>query len=98
MIISYDLLGHDYPDRKTEVLAFLRQEAKEKKLTKFSVARWILTGMPTGTLRQTNAIDCGVYICVFAETLTRGAQLEGRKIDPDPGEDAGGEVRGTRLN
>lgn len=78
MIISYDPLGHDYPDQKTEVLAFLRQEAKEKikNVTKFSVAGWILTGTPTGTLRQTNAIDWGVYVCVFAEILTRGAQLE----------------------
>lgn len=32
--------------------------------------------------RHSNATDCGVYVRAFAEILTRGAQLDGSKIDP----------------
>lgn len=80
-MVAYDSLGRDYPNRKTDILAFLRAEAKEKGFQEFSVAGWNMLGVPPGTPKQSNVWDCGIFVCVFTEILARQGQIEGRRID-----------------
>ena len=45
------------------------------------VASWTAVGTATGTPRQLNCLDCGVFSCYFANFLSVGAPLNFSQTD-----------------
>lgn len=73
-IITYDSFGYHYQEMSNAVLMFLQAEAKARNVL-LDQNKWLISGTPSGTPRQQNITDCGVYLCVFAETLSRKSKL-----------------------
>lgn len=66
-IVSFDSLGRQHPDRLEQVKEFLTKEAVRRKVNK---KEWTVSESFSQCPRQQNKFDCGVYTCLYAETLT----------------------------
>lgn len=71
-----------YQNRFQSVFDFLQQEAKKKQIL-FIPEKWTFNTTPEDCPLQNNDKDCGVYVCVFAELLSRN-KTPTKKIKIDP--------------
>jgi len=78
----YDSLGNRNFDSLKLVLMYLIMEYDDKKKAKFNANGWILTN-EVNCPQQTNTWDCGVFVLMFAEHLSRGSPLNFSQSDMD---------------
>lgn len=59
------------------LLDYLRSESNDKKKQDFDDENWKMLNCyaEIGIPQQRNGSDCGVFACIYAEYLTRGAEL-----------------------
>lgn len=76
-ISYYDSLA-GYSDGYCDILLdYLRSEMSDKKKQEFSDSGWqLLNRSNDGIPLQNNCSDCGVFACIYAEHLTRQADLD----------------------
>lgn len=56
---------------------YLASESQDKKKVEFDFTGWTLDYTPrSNTPNQENGYDCGVFTCIFAEHLSRQADLD----------------------
>ncbi|XP_029341368.1 sentrin-specific protease 1-like [Acyrthosiphon pisum] len=70
----YDSFGAKNSISMQRILKYLEKELRDKKRQYFDRDGWELINV-NNCPRQTNNWDCGVYICMYAEYISRGAQL-----------------------
>jgi len=71
----YDSLGERNFKCLKFILFYLFMEHLHKKDTEFHAGGWLLQNVPDCP-QQENDWDCGVFICIYAEYLTRGAPFD----------------------
>lgn len=62
------------------ILKYLILEFKDKKEDEFNANGWLLMNV-SKCPKQDNLWDCGVFVCMFAEHLARGAPLNFSQSD-----------------
>lgn len=71
-VMHLDSMGNGGSARVREnLLAWVRDEASDKKKGRFVQSEWSMVPRPD-VPKQQNSDDCGVFICKFADCLTRG--------------------------
>jgi sentrin-specific protease 1 len=72
-VLSYDSLGKDNTRCLTTLLHFLQDEHRERKdsSNEFDVTSYAKVNEPNNVPHQVNGNDCGVFLCQFAEFLSR---------------------------
>ncbi|XP_071422881.1 sentrin-specific protease 2 [Pithys albifrons albifrons] len=68
----FDSLGQKGDDICTTLLQYLQEESKAKRNLELSASEWTLRSMsPSEIPQQTNGSDCGVFVCKFADSISR---------------------------
>lgn len=80
LIRALDSLGRPQRDHMKIVKDFLVAEAKSKKVL-IHEELWLMCETPEETPRQANGVDCGVFTCFFAETISRDDSFTGIAVD-----------------
>lgn len=73
-ICYYDSMGGSNDQCLNVVRQYLHDESWEKKKQKLSLSEWsseVVKDIP----QQMNGSDCGMFSCMYAETITRGAKI-----------------------
>ncbi|XP_060880475.1 uncharacterized protein LOC132952259 [Metopolophium dirhodum] len=70
----YDSMGRSNMNCIQLILKYLMLEHDDKKGEDYHPSGWLLTNVKNCP-RQTNNWDCGVFVCMYAENLSRGAPL-----------------------
>lgn len=78
----YDSLGERNFKCMKLILFYLLMEHTHKKHRELSVNGWLLKNIKDCP-QQENDWDCGVFVCMYAEYLTRGASLNFSQKDMD---------------
>ena len=78
-ITFYDSLGKDALRELTEVYYWIKQEMTEKWKIEFKPHEWSLRTAICP--QQKDGTSCGVFMCKFAESLSRDAPLSTRHED-----------------
>lgn len=73
-IQDFDSLSGNNFQCKKSIFQYLHIEHFNKKQIKFDSFGWTLE-VPRSIPKQTNTHDCGVFLCVYAEYLSRDADL-----------------------
>lgn len=74
-VTYYDSLGGTNPKCLNIIFDYLKQEHLNKKKEELDVSGWRLVEA-TNCPKQGNGYDCGVFTCINAEYLARGAKLD----------------------
>ncbi|XP_046685667.1 sentrin-specific protease 1-like [Homalodisca vitripennis] len=75
-ITAYDSCGWNNEAERGTVRDFLTYEATRRNR---KVEAWKTVDAPKDIPRQENSYDCGAFVCMYAEVLSRKARLEGKK-------------------
>ncbi|XP_009069503.1 PREDICTED: LOW QUALITY PROTEIN: sentrin-specific protease 2 [Acanthisitta chloris] len=68
----FDSLGQKGDKICETFLQYLQEESREKKNLELPVAEWTLRSLgPQEIPQQTNGSDCGVFVCKFADSISR---------------------------
>lgn len=80
----YDSLGMSHKQKLYGVYAVLKYYAGENKIAVDGSA-WHLQDTVNTTPRQQNGVDCGVFVCWYADQITRGRSITtpGLTFDPE---------------
>lgn len=70
----YDSMGGGGRQYLQDLERYFKDEFKDKKKTE-DTRKWTLVPCTEDTPRQRNVVDCGVFICIFAEFLSRDRPL-----------------------
>lgn len=70
----YDSMGGSGRHYLIDLERYFNDEHKDKKKTE-DTRKWTLVPCTGDTPRQKNVVDCGVFICTFAEFLSRDRPL-----------------------
>lgn len=77
---SYDSMGQRHDDICDLILLYLKEEFKVKKGKDLDVSKWIVSSLrPSEIPQQKNGSDCGVFICKYADYISRGRNLTFRQ-------------------
>lgn len=81
IIEHYDSLGSDGSDILPHLLQYIKSEYEDKKKTTLNTDSW--TTKSSTTPRQTNNIDCGIFICSYAAMTATGSAVNFNQEDID---------------
>ncbi|KAI8883210.1 cysteine proteinase [Backusella circina FSU 941] len=79
-VYVYDSLGKSHPKMLRILWSYLENEHQHKKKAPFDYRGWermTLKNVP----QQLNTTDCGVFICTFAERLSRDGEIDFHQND-----------------
>ncbi|XP_051568345.1 sentrin-specific protease 2-like isoform X1 [Myxocyprinus asiaticus] len=77
---SYDSMGQRHDDICNMILLYLKEEFKVKKGKDLDILKWTVSSLrPTEIPQQKNGSDCGVFVCKYADYITRGCNLTFRQ-------------------
>ncbi|XP_051562223.1 sentrin-specific protease 2-like [Myxocyprinus asiaticus] len=77
---SYDSMGQRHDDICNMILLYLKEEFKVKKGRDLDISKWTVSSLrPTEIPQQKNGSDCGVFICKYADYISRGCNLTFRQ-------------------
>jgi len=84
MIVAYDSLEREHEQRCKDVFTFLDMDVRAKNpgSGRLDESSWEFVKSVPECPRQGNEVDCGVYVCAFADLLARGKELAGRTVNP----------------
>ncbi|KAG1942364.1 sentrin-specific protease 2 isoform X2 [Pimephales promelas] len=79
-VLSYDSMGQRHDDICNMILLYLKEEFKVKKGKDLDLSKWTLSSLrPSEIPQQKNGSDCGVFICKYADYISRGRSLTFRQ-------------------
>lgn len=70
----YDSMGGSGRQYLEDLVRYFKDEHKDKKKEEDTM-EWTLVPCTADTPRQRNVVDCGVFVCMFAEFLSRDRPL-----------------------
>ncbi|XP_073707657.1 sentrin-specific protease 2 isoform X1 [Garra rufa] len=77
---SYDSMGQRHDDICDMILLYLKEELKVKKGKDLDTSKWTLSSLrPSEIPQQKNGSDCGVFVCKYADYISRGRNLTFRQ-------------------
>ncbi|XP_051986933.1 sentrin-specific protease 2-like [Xyrauchen texanus] len=77
---SYDSMGQRHDDICNMILLYLKEEFKVKKGRDLDISKWTVSSVrPTEIPQQKNGSDCGVFVCKYADYISRGRNLTFRQ-------------------
>ncbi|XP_052456649.1 sentrin-specific protease 2-like isoform X1 [Carassius gibelio] len=77
---SYDSMGQRHDDICNMILLYLKEEFKVKKGKDLETSKWTLSSLrPSEIPQQKNGSDCGVFVCKYADYISRGRSLTFRQ-------------------
>ncbi|XP_043098137.1 sentrin-specific protease 2 [Puntigrus tetrazona] len=77
---SYDSMGQRHDDICNMILLYLKEEFKVKKGKDLDTSKWTLSSLrPSEIPQQKNGSDCGVFVCKYADYISRGRNLTFRQ-------------------
>ncbi|XP_016304729.1 sentrin-specific protease 2-like isoform X2 [Sinocyclocheilus anshuiensis] len=77
---SYDSLGQRHDDICNMILLYLKEEFKVKKGKDLDMSKWTLSSLRLSEIpQQKNGSDCGVFVCKYADYISRGRNLTFRQ-------------------
>ncbi|KTF75218.1 hypothetical protein cypCar_00023503 [Cyprinus carpio] len=77
---SYDSMGQRHDDICNMILLYLKEEFKVKKGKDLDTLKWTLSSLrPSEIPQQKNGSDCGVFVCKYADYISRGRNLTFRQ-------------------
>ncbi|TRY89395.1 hypothetical protein DNTS_002610, partial [Danionella cerebrum] len=78
---SYDSMGQRHDDICHLILLYLTEEFRVKKGKDLDVSKWSVSSSvrPSDIPQQKNGSDCGVFICKYADYISRGHKLTFRQ-------------------
>ncbi|XP_075678451.1 uncharacterized protein LOC113797765 [Dermatophagoides pteronyssinus] len=71
----YDSLGNEFRYCIDLIFNFLQNESIKKKNTELDIEKWRLQYKIPNIPKQQNYYDCGVFVCKYAEYISRRASL-----------------------
>lgn len=74
-ICYYDSYLQDKDEAMDAILDYLKEEMKAKKNIEMDINCWVKVNMKNIPLQE-NLSDCGVFSCIYAEYISRGAQMD----------------------
>ncbi|KAI9027660.1 hypothetical protein CLU79DRAFT_697775 [Phycomyces nitens] len=74
-VCVYDSLGGSHQRTLKILLDYVEQEHLDKKKTPIDISEWKMSA-PKDIPHQKNMSDCGVFICMFAERLSRNHEMD----------------------
>lgn len=74
-ICYYDSYLQDKDEAMDAILEYLKEEMRSKKNIDMDVNCWVKVNMKNIPLQE-NLSDCGVFSCIYAEYISRGAQMD----------------------
>lgn len=79
IIEHYDSLGSDGRDVLPHIENYIQLEYNDKRKTKMNIEQWKkkMTTKP----RQTNGIDCGVFVCTYADLIATNIRTDFKQKD-----------------
>ncbi|XP_077055527.1 sentrin-specific protease 2 isoform X2 [Siphateles boraxobius] len=79
-VLSYDSMGQRHDDICNMILLYLKEEFKVKKGKDLDLSKWTLSSLrPSDIPQQKNGSDCGVFVCKYADYISRGHKLTFRQ-------------------
>ncbi|XP_067315274.1 sentrin-specific protease 2 isoform X3 [Pseudorasbora parva] len=79
-VLSYDSMGQRHDDICNMILLYLKEEFKVKKGKDLDMSKWTLSSLrPSEIPQQKNGSDCGVFVCKYADYISRGRNLTFRQ-------------------
>ncbi|KAK7154980.1 hypothetical protein R3I93_009816 [Phoxinus phoxinus] len=79
-VLSYDSMGQRHDDICNLILLYLKEEFKVKKGKDLDMSKWTLSSLrPSEIPQQKNGSDCGVFVCKYADYISRGRNLTFRQ-------------------
>ncbi|RXN33494.1 sentrin-specific protease 2-like protein [Labeo rohita] len=77
---SYDSMGQRHDDICDMILLYLKEEFRIKKGKDLDTSKWTLSSLrPSEIPQQKNGSDCGVFVCKYADYISRGRNLTFRQ-------------------
>ncbi|XP_027585167.2 sentrin-specific protease 2-like [Pipra filicauda] len=68
----FDSLGQKGDNICKTLLQYLQEESREKRKLELTASEWTLRSLsPEEIPQQTNGSDCGVFVCKFADSISR---------------------------
>lgn len=71
----YDSLGNEFRYCIDLIFNFLQNESIKKKNMELDIEKWRLQYKIPNIPKQQNYYDCGVFVCKYAEYISRRASL-----------------------
>ncbi|NWQ90291.1 SENP2 protease, partial [Burhinus bistriatus] len=72
----FDSLGQKGDKICQTLFQYLQEESKEKRNVELNISEWTLHSMgPHEIPQQLNGSDCGVFVCKFADYISRGKPM-----------------------